>query len=82
MEAQIKESKRIVEYELTLKLTHRELLALRSLLGHIGGNSAGPRGLSDQLIDTFSKFVPAPDGSLIKNGSVYFVDYWPEKYKE
>ncbi len=40
---------KVVEPEFVLTLTRREILALSSVTGYIGGEPEGPRGVFDEL---------------------------------
>lgn len=51
-----------VEYELNLKLSYRELVALASICARVSGNPNGPRGVAQNIINCIedSKVVRIP----------------------
>lgn len=86
-----------VEYELNLKLSYRELVALASICARISGNPNGPRGVAQNIIDCIiaSNIVKVPvknadefiepfeswDLNLVKTGMT-MANEWPLEYKE
>src|SRR5262245_2285625 len=69
----------------SLYLDHEEALALRIILGNVGGHHLGPRGAADRVLKALEKagyiasheYVLNQDHTFAGNNTIYFHDEWP-----